>query len=59
MICTDIYDTIWPIEEDATNTMGNSISFIIDMWPDTSIGFTLLSLTAHAINRDFERVNFV
>ena len=32
------------------------ISFTEDAWSDTSAGISLLSLTCHAINSEFERV---
>lgn len=63
MICTDIYEgvcgQIKKMVCDITETNGNSVSFTKDVWSDTSAGVSLLSLTAHAVNGDFERVNFV
>lgn len=63
MICTDIYDAVCyqmtKMLRDITNTMGTCISLTLNVWPDTSAGVSLLSVTAHAISRDFERMKFV
>lgn len=34
-------------------------SFITDIWSETSAGVLLLSLTAHIVKKDFDRINFV
>jgi hypothetical protein len=37
----------------------NKLSFTTDAWSDTSAGVSLLSLTCHGINDNYERVNLV
>ena len=63
MICTDIYDgvrvKIKKIICDIIESQSNSVSFTADLWSDISPGVSLLSLTAHAVNCDFKRINFV
>lgn len=70
VVYTNIYDAVcgqMKMLSDITNTMGNSISFTTEVWSDTSaqgislpqLVFLFLSLTAHAINRDLEKVKFV
>ncbi|MPC34211.1 Zinc finger BED domain-containing protein 4 [Portunus trituberculatus] len=62
LVDTDIYDAvcgqIGDVISDITNNMRGSISFTASVKPEASAGTSLL-LTAHALDQDFESVNFV
>jgi hypothetical protein len=62
IVCNDIYDSvstkILALVKDLKKD-GNKISFTTDACRDTTAGVSLLSLTAHAINDSYEKVNLV
>ena len=61
MICSDIYESVFKKIKEIIDELkqDNKLSFTTDVWSDTSAGDSLLSLTAHTINKEFERTNFV
>lgn len=61
MICSDMYESVFKKIKEIIDEVkqDNKLSFTTDVWSDTSAGVSLLSLTAHTINKEFERTNFV
>ena len=61
MICNDMYESVFSKIKELIDEVkqDNKLSFTTDVWSDTSAGVSLLSLTAHTINKEFERMNFV
>lgn len=58
-ICNDMYESVFSKIKELIDEVkqDNKLSFTTDVWSDTLAGVSLLSLTAHTINKEFERMN--
>lgn len=57
-ICGNLYETLATKIKDLL-TQFNKISFTTDIWTEPSSNVSLLSLTAHGINKDFKRLKVI
>ncbi|KAL7646695.1 UNVERIFIED_CONTAM: hypothetical protein RMT77_001948 [Armadillidium vulgare] len=60
-ICDKMFQSVFEnIKKIVEKVMQESkLSFTTDIWSNPSAGVSLLSVTAHTINQEFERINFV
>ncbi|XP_040580767.1 zinc finger BED domain-containing protein 4 [Lepeophtheirus salmonis] len=61
MVCNEMYESAFLQLKSIVDEIqcDCDIAFTTDVWSDTSAGFSLLSLSAHAITKEFERVNYL
>ena len=61
IICEKMYGCVKAKVSDAISTVKDStkLAFTTDEWSDTQSGVSLLSLTSHAVDKDFQRQSYV
>ena len=61
LICEEMYSSVASKIESTVSSLIKTCngSFTIDEWSDSTSGVSLLSLTYHAIDKNFQRQNFV
>jgi len=61
IVCDEIYERVFIKTKQIINEMKqhNKFAFTTDIWSDSVSGVSLLSLTLHTINLEFDRINLV
>src|SRR5215469_16546886 len=61
IVCDEIYEKVFIKTKHIINEMKqhNKFAFTTDIWSDSVSGVSLLSLTLHIINLEFDRINLV